>query len=218
MKQLTKAVLAVMKDVKGIEKNMTIGVGQNSYKGVADKDVKKTIGEAMQKHGLIILPIAVENGTQVDRWEEETKFGVKNKQQVFTEVKNTYRLMHESGEFMDIVGLGHGIDTQDKSAGKAMTYSLKMLLLHTFLVPTGDMDESGVELPTPPKPKPQAAPTEEPAPEQAPLSTKHEDWDKVKDYVSENKDTDFDTLIKRLSKRYKIAKATERSLKKVHES
>ena len=38
--KLTAAVIQVMKTVKNIEKNMTIGVGNNSYKGVSDKDVK----------------------------------------------------------------------------------------------------------------------------------------------------------------------------------
>jgi hypothetical protein len=45
-------------------------------------------------------------------------------------------------ESIEIVGYGHGIDTQDKSAGKATTYALKNALLYSFLVPTGAIDDT----------------------------------------------------------------------------
>jgi hypothetical protein len=143
---LAKAIIAVMKSVKGIEKNLNVGTGNSSYKGVADQDVKNIIGAAMEKNGLCILPVGVDAKTQIDRWEENTvwdgKPQTKQKQQVFTEVKTTYLLLHESGESMTIEGYGHGVDTQDKSAGKATTYALKYALLYAFLVPTGKIDDA----------------------------------------------------------------------------
>jgi hypothetical protein len=142
MKQLAKAVLAVMDEVKNIEKNMTVGGQGNSYKGVSDKDVKLKVGQAMQKHGLCLLPIAVEDEMRIDRWEETTNYGVKQKQSVFVSVRTRYLLLHESGESMEIAGYGHGTDPQDKAAGKATTYALKYALLYTFLVPTGDIDDA----------------------------------------------------------------------------
>jgi len=50
--------------------------------------------------------------------------------------------MHESGESKEISGYGHGVDPQDKGAGKATTYALKYALLYTFLVPTGSIDDA----------------------------------------------------------------------------
>ena len=47
------AIICVMKEVKNIEKSMTIGTGNNSYKGISDKDVKQKIGEAMAKNNLV---------------------------------------------------------------------------------------------------------------------------------------------------------------------
>lgn len=144
--ELTKAIIAVMQSVKGIEKNLTVGTGNNTYKGVSDKDVKNVIGKEMSENGLTIIPINIEPKIKVDRWEEtqvwNQKEVVRQKQSVFTEVKVTYLLMHESGESMEIVGYGHGIDPQDKSAGKATTYALKYALLYTFLVPTGAIDDA----------------------------------------------------------------------------
>lgn len=145
-KNLIKAVLAVMKEVKGIEKSMTVGTGQNAYKAVSDKDVKLKIGESMEKNGLIMLPIDIKPTLKIDRWEETTTYNgqpqTKQKQAVFTEVITEYLLCHSSGESMKIMGYGHGIDTQDKSAGKATTYALKNAMLYTFLVPTGTIDDT----------------------------------------------------------------------------
>ncbi len=140
--ELAKAIIAVMQDVEAIDKTMTVGIGQNSYKGVPDKEVKKIIGRSMTKHGLCILPVGVESKTQIDRWEEETTYGKKQKQSVFVESTTKYLLLHESGESQEIMGYGHGVDSQDKGAGKSTTYALKYALLYTFLVPTGKIDDS----------------------------------------------------------------------------
>jgi len=142
---LYKAILNVMKAVKNIDKSMTVGTGSNSYKGVADKDVKQIIGKAMQENGLAILPIGIESKVSIDRWEESSQYGTKTKQSAFTEVTTKYLLIHESGESEEIVGYGHGVDSQDKGAGKATTYALKYALLYTFMVPTGKIDDADNE-------------------------------------------------------------------------
>lgn len=143
MENITKAILAVMKEVKGIDKTMTVGSGSNSYKGVPDQEVKKIIGESMAKNGLAIIPTGIEAKTEVSRWEETGgQYGPKQKQSVFTEVNTKYLLLHESGESIELSGYGHGVDSQDKGAGKATTYALKYTLLYTFLVPTGKIDDS----------------------------------------------------------------------------
>jgi hypothetical protein len=142
MKNLATAILAVMNDVKGIEKSMKVGSGNMQYNGVPDQQVKKIIGESMFRNGLTILPTDIEPKTTVSRWEEKTNYGIKQKQSVFTEVKASYLLLHESGESQILSGYGHGVDSQDKGAGKATTYALKYTLLYTFLVPTGKIDDS----------------------------------------------------------------------------
>lgn len=139
---LIKAVLSVMDEVKGIDKTMSVGEGKMQYKGVSDKEVKKKIGLSMQKNGLVLLPISIEPKTTIERYEEQTQYGNKVKQSVFTEVRTKYLLCHESGESIELAGYGQGVDSQDKSAGKATTYALKYTLLYTFLVPTGTIDDA----------------------------------------------------------------------------
>ena len=137
IKQITQAIISVMNEVKGIDKTTTIG-------------------SAMCKHGLAILPISVDAKTSIERWSEETNYGPKQKQSIFTEVNTSYLLTHLSGEFITIAGYGHGTDSQDKSAGKATTYALKYALLYTFMTPTGSIDDSDSthsdEIQTPKKP------------------------------------------------------------------
>jgi|SRR5665647_78439 len=182
--ELIKAIIAVMQEVKGIDKTMVIGEGRNSYKGVPDQEVKKVIGESMAKNGLAIFPVDIDESTQLSEWEETSQqYGTKRKQQIFTKVTTTYLLTHISGEWMEVKGYGHGVDSQDKSAGKATTYALKYTLLYLFLIPTGKIDDSDTthsdNIETPAKPK-----------EQAKTAAKIETW------MSEKQ---FTTLKERLS-------------------
>lgn len=167
-KNIAAAIVATMSEIKGVEKNADVGTGNSSYKGVKDKDVKDIIRKAMIKNKLSILPINIEVTSDVERWEEKTQYGPKQKKEVFTRAHVTYRLLHESGEYIDIQGTGHGIDSQDKSAGKATTYALKYALLYTFLVPTGDIDDAddahSDELPVKPVTAPEKTPAKPAAP------------------------------------------------------
>lgn len=138
MKEISKAILAVMEEVKGIEKTMTVGSGDYGYKGVSDKLVKEVIRPSMIKNGLSIVPTNVEAKATTDRWTDNGK----QKQSTFTEVTTKYLLLHSSGESIELAGYGHGVDNQDKGAGKATTYALKYTLLYMFLIPTGKIDDA----------------------------------------------------------------------------
>ena len=142
MKALAKAVIAVMKEVKGMEKNSRVGSGGMAYNGTKDQDVKEVFNESLAKHGLCMIPFDIQEETQVDRWQEETQYGLKQKQSVFTKAVVKYTLLHESGESTTVCGYGHGVDPQDKGAGKATTYAMKNALLYTFLTPVGKIDDS----------------------------------------------------------------------------
>ena len=146
MKNLAKAVIKVMSEVKGMEKNSNVGSGRNSYNGTKDSDVKEVFNEALERNGLCILPTGIDETTELSRWEvEETcngKTQIKQKQSIFTKVTTKYLLLHDSGESVELSGYGHGVDSQDKGAGKATTYALKNCLLYTFLTPVGKIDDT----------------------------------------------------------------------------
>lgn len=143
-KNIAKAIIEVMKAeaVKNMEKNSVVGTGKNRYNGTKDADVKKVFNEELAAAGLCILPVGLKESTEISRWEETNNYGTKQKQSVFTKVETKYMLLHESGESIELTGYGHGVDSQDKGAGKATTYALKNCLLYTFLTPVGKIDDT----------------------------------------------------------------------------
>ena len=186
--ELCKAVCKVMLAVNGVEKNSEVGSGRNSYKGVKDQDVKNAYKNAMAENGLCIMPVGIETKLHLAQWSEKGQYGSKVKVHALTEAWTYFLLMHESGEQQVICGYGHGIDSQDKSAGKATTYALKYALLYLFLTPTGQIDDTdnthSEDLPTPPtveEPKPTKTKQEPAETEKQPLyslemAKKHNDF------------------------------------------
>jgi hypothetical protein len=143
MKEISKAIIKVMQAVKGMEKNSNVGKGQNAYQGTKDQDVKEVFNTALADAGLCILPIDIKEDAQIDRWDALDYHGKPTqKQSVFTKVTVKYMLLHISGEHIELFGYGHGVDPQDKGAGKATTYALKNCLLYTFLTPVGKIDDT----------------------------------------------------------------------------
>lgn len=143
MKNIAEAIIKVMNAVKGMEKNSNVGTGRSAYQGTKDQDVKEVFNEALANAGLCILPIDIDEETKVDRWDTLDYNGKPTqKQSVFTKVKTKYTLLHTSGESIELAGYGHGVDPQDKGAGKATTYALKNCLLLTFLTPVGKIDDT----------------------------------------------------------------------------
>jgi hypothetical protein len=142
MENLIKAISKAMSEIENVEKNLNVGTGTSSYKGVADKDVRSAMRKILINNDLVMIPVEIEPKVTVTEWEETTQYGAKHRTQVLTEVLTKYNLIHGSGESIIVCGYGHGVDSQDKSAGKATTYALKYALLNTFLVPTGDIDDT----------------------------------------------------------------------------
>jgi hypothetical protein len=140
--QLIEAVLNVMSEVNYLQKDDTVGTGSSSYRGISDEKVRDNIRKSMIVHGLICVPVKIDRDTSVERWTEPDPYsktgGMKQKQQIFSDIVFTFRLYHTSGAHIEGQSSGHGIDSQDKSPGKAMTYAMKYFLLNIFMVPTGD--------------------------------------------------------------------------------
>ena len=146
MKELINAINNVMKEATEVAKNSRVGKGSNAYDGLKDVDVKSLIQPLMQKNNLALFPVSIDIQTEKEVWEQEETWNgstqVKRKRQFFVEVKTKYMIVHESGQSIEIIGFGHGIDSADKAPGKAQTYALKMALMYTFLIPAGNIDDS----------------------------------------------------------------------------
>ncbi len=153
MKEISKAILEVTKWIEGVSKDTVVWIGNNSYKGISEKMVKTSTKQLMIKNWLSIIPISVTPTRQIDRWEEDTQYWLKQKQSVFTDVTTKYLLLHTSWESIELAGYGQWVDTQDKGAGKATTYALKNTLMNTFMMITWEdtEDTHSNDLPVPKK-------------------------------------------------------------------
>ena len=130
--ELAKAVCAVMQAVTGVQKTGHNTFGK--YKYASDADLLRALQPAMSEHGLAMTPIAVVR-------ENSTRKNQRGKEEDRCDVLVTYRLMHTSGEHVDIQAPGTGMDSLDKAPYKAMTGAFKYALRQTFAVPTGDDPE-----------------------------------------------------------------------------
>lgn len=120
---LYQKIQAVMKEIEYLQKDNHVQFGKTNYKAISEEKVTMAVRKALVKYGLVIMPI----GQQYQRHGNLASVEVK------------YKIVDvDTGEYETITSVGEGADTQDKAAGKAMTYAYKYLLLRTFAIPTGE--------------------------------------------------------------------------------
>jgi len=131
-------LLHIQSEIPTVAKNLNVVAGYNqSYKAVSERDVKDAIKPLEEKYGVYSYPIMKE---LIDQRQIEQE-GKNGKRTVFyIREKVTYRFVniHKPEEFIEIDGYGDGIDTGDKSTGKADTYASKYCLLSAYKISTGD--------------------------------------------------------------------------------
>ena len=128
----------VESQIKEVKKNLKVGKGTTSeYKAVKEGDVLKAVKPLEEQVGIYSYPFARE----IVR-DERLTFSNKNydTENFVTRIKTTYRFVNldNTSDFIDITSYGDGIDSQDKSPGKAMTYSDKYALMKAYKIETGD--------------------------------------------------------------------------------
>jgi hypothetical protein len=203
--EIIQAINEVMKSVTNLEKNSKVGKGRNSYNGTKDSDVKEVFNKSLSDNGLVMLPVDVEKEeTQIDRWEEMDQYSkeMKTKQSVFTKVITKYLLAHTSGQFIYVKGYGHGVDSQDKGAGKATTYAMKNALLYSFLTPVKNIDDTD----TTHSDEISAPRNQVNKPSKEWLNPNTDNWNKVVSYLNGGGN------ISEVEKKYSISKANRDSL------
>jgi hypothetical protein len=123
----------VMKDVCNLGKDGKMAAQAGGYGYLSEERVVTTLHESMEKHGLVIVPVAME---VIDDREDILSSG---KIMHDTRIRASYRFVDsEDGDFMDLQVLGEGSDTGDKTLNKCMTGAFKYALRQSFMISTGD--------------------------------------------------------------------------------
>ena len=166
MATVYEKILNVMNEVGYLNKDGFVETGKGKgYKALTDEKVLTAIRPGMVKHRLIMLPVGMDHR----RADEKVKdYQGNEKTNRITDVNMTFRIINvdDPKDYVEVVSSGTGVDTQDKSIGKAMTYAKKYAILNSFLIPSGeDTDQISSDKYTEQLmcPAPAQAPAEEPA-------------------------------------------------------
>ena len=134
---------AISTELMTVAKNLEVGVGQNKYKAVGEADVLRAVKPLEAKYKVYSYPFSrtiIESGTiENEGIDYKTKEKVVKKN-LFERIEVVYRFVNveDPKEYVDITSYGDGIDSQDKSVGKAMTYADKYALLKAYKIVTGE--------------------------------------------------------------------------------
>jgi len=142
LKQLLTKIQNVADAIKGIEKDMTVGSGNYSYKAVSDTIVTLRVKEAEKDQGIISIPIKQELiSSEILRTDKKQKGSseIIESIQYVDVIKMTLRIYDiETSIFIDVETFGRGLDSSDKGFGKASTYARKYALLNAYKIATGE--------------------------------------------------------------------------------
>jgi hypothetical protein len=147
---------AITIDINKVAKNLKVGVGQSQYKAVGEADILEAVKPVEAQHGIYSYPASrkvIKEAEYTTTSEYNGK--VTERTSLFLRIETVYRFVNVENpeEYIDIIGYGDGVDTQDKAPGKAMTYSDKYCLMKAYKIETGDdPDQKGSEPMKPTKP------------------------------------------------------------------
>ena len=138
---------AISAALQTVGKNLEIRAGKTTYKAVSEADVLRAVKPLEHEMGVYSYPYSreiIESGTI-----ESAGFDGSTKKQFFLRIKTVFRFVNidKPDDFIDVTTYGDGIDSGDKSVGKAMTYGDKYALLKAYKIVTGeDPDQEGDDL------------------------------------------------------------------------
>ena len=142
-KNIFQRMIAISSELATVAKNLEVGAGKNQYKAVGEADVLRAVKPLEEKYGVYSYPYArriVESGTIENETIDYTTKEKIVKKQLFERIETVYRFVNIENptDYIDITTYGDGVDAQDKSVGKAMTYGDKYALLKAYKIVTGD--------------------------------------------------------------------------------
>lgn len=131
---------AITTKLSHVAKNLEVGFGASKYKAVGEADVLRAIKPLESEFGIYSYPY---NRSIIETGTLESAKGTK---QIFERIEVVYRFVNVENpeEYIDIISYGDGLDSGDKSVGKAMTYADKYALMKAYKIITGDDPDQNI--------------------------------------------------------------------------
>lgn len=136
IKKITAKLVKVMEDVAHVQKNGTNEFHRYQYATAAD--VLEKVNDALVRNKICTT-------AKAQLLSLEHVVNAKGNQEHLATVQMNIRMIDsESGEYVDIAGLGNGQDSGDKAVMKAETASIKYAYMMAFNISTGDDPEADI--------------------------------------------------------------------------
>ena len=128
---LYQKIIEVMRRVTYLQKDMDVRFGNTHYTAFSAQKILTVVRKELIEVGIVIIPMEVVSEITLRPGKEAD---------VLTASNISYKIVNaDDPEDFDIgVSVGHGTDSQDKSAGMAATYALKYFIRDLLLLPVGD--------------------------------------------------------------------------------
>ena len=128
----------ISSEIKSAEKDLEISIGGAKYKAVSESVILNIVKPLEEKYGVYSYPYdraIVDSNLVTTKDRNGTE-----KTQFFERIETVYRFVNidNPSEYIDMKSFGDGLDSGDKSVGKAMTYGDKYALMKAYKIVTGD--------------------------------------------------------------------------------
>ena len=125
----------VMKQVKYVKKDKAVGKGDYGYMAVTHDAITALVREHIVEVGIVLTIRQVSQA--FDEREQGAKMRMYNGEYCIR-----FTNIDKPEEFIEITVFSQALDNGDKAPGKAMSYATKYAILKTFMIETGENEES----------------------------------------------------------------------------
>lgn len=133
---------AITNELGVVAKNLNVDMGGGrKYKAVQEKDILDAIKPLEEKYRIYSYPLSRRiTDSEILTKETEYQGKVTKTNSLFMRIETRYKFTNidKPDEFIETITYGDGIDSSDKSPGKAMTYADKYALMKAYKIATGD--------------------------------------------------------------------------------
>ena len=138
---LYERILDIMADLSNVPKDVTVSMGSNrSYKAVSHDTVAGLLHPLFVKHGVACIPDVMDckfsSRIVINKYGEAMQYECECKVNVVFVNEN------DPTQKFSVTSWGFAFDQGDKAYGKAVSYAVKYAMLKTFVLESGDEEES----------------------------------------------------------------------------